>query len=65
MILGIVVIVDAYVGVFFFKGKLGNRCRKTQFPVNDNWQINPNLSTLCGENGCPIGLNRLNNLFNY
>lgn len=43
------------VGVYFFKGKLENRCRITAMPIDNQWQINENNLNLCGDNECYEG----------
>ena len=56
IIVGFVIIVYAFIGVFFFKGKLESRCRVTPFPVNGSWPIDPHITRLCGRTDqCPLG----------
>ena len=55
IVVSIMIIAYAFVGVFFFQGKLENRCRITPFPINGSWLINPNVLDLCGEDICPSG----------
>ena len=53
MVVFFVMITYGLIGVFFFKGRLENRCRLTPFPTNEKWPINETILTLCGENECP------------
>ena len=56
MMMIFVILVYSLMGVFFFKGKLENRCRLTPFPINGSWPINPNVTGLCRDNdSCPSG----------
>ena len=48
-----IMIASALIGVFFFKGKIENRCRITPSPVEGHWYINETIVTLCGANDCP------------
>lgn len=35
-------------GVNLFKGKNENRCRMSEFPLNEKWLINQEIPFLCG-----------------
>lgn len=46
-------IIYALFGVFFFRGDIENRCRITPYPINDVWELNSTIETLCGSTDCP------------
>ena len=46
-------IIYALFGVFFFRGAIENRCRITPYPINDVWELNSTIGTLCGSTDCP------------
>ena len=39
----------AILGVSLWKGKIYNRCRMTEFPVNGDWEVDPQDTLLCSE----------------
>ena len=47
-------ILYALLGVCFFGGKIENRCRLTEKPINGKWPINENITFLCGVYECPL-----------
>ena len=51
----VLVVMSAYalMGVFFFRGKMENRCRLTSSPIDNHWFLNETILTLCNENECP------------
>jgi len=52
-------------GLHMLKGLDENRCRFTQFPVNNNWLADENITNLCGEWACPSEFLLINNKKNY
>ena len=41
-------------GLHLLKGLDENRCRLTEFPMNNTWHADENIRNLCGEWQCPI-----------
>lgn len=45
----------ALVGMYLFYGLEENRCRTTELPIGDQWTIEDDSFTFCGNWNCPVG----------
>lgn len=51
-----VIIIFGIFGLQLFVGKLEERCRMTEQPVDNEWLANDQAAYLCGVRDCPTGL---------